>query len=497
MRRALPLLALVALLVSVAGASGAGSKPTLGITGNVARFKVQTGQSSTVVQAFLAWGQGQSFGSPFNVLFQSLQPIPMIHLGTLARGTSKKQVITTTQIAAGKGDGYLVALNQAVSQWGRAIYIRPMAEMNNHGNPWSGNPPAYRKAFARISLIVHGGSSVNAKLASLGMPGVRGSLAANPFPRVRVLWSPLAGGDDPAQYWPGDEYVDVGGGDIYKEAGAQPPWDKFNALYAFARAHHKPFSVPEWGLFGVDDKPFVQTMCEFLKSHPTETEEFFDSKPGSIFDLQPKSQSRAEYAACITPFAGAAPSWAGGGPGSARQLSLKLVPDQSSGSAPLAVTFAVTAKLSVPIVHWQVTFGDGATQQGNGQPPATVAHTYAGDGDYQASLAVFASPPFTPTAAKFLATASVSVGAGGGGISFESTPTSGKAPLKVTFKIQAAGTQVASWQLVFGDGLSNQGSGAPPHFAGHTFSKPGTYRVVLILTSGAKQYVSSATIKVT
>lgn len=489
------LAALLAVLVLATTATGAGSKPTLGITGNVPRFKQQVNQDSTVVQAFLAWGQGAGFGAPFNLLFQSLQPIPMIHLGTLGPGSSRKQVITTTQIAAGKGDVYLLALNKAISQWGRAIYIRPMAEMNNPGNPWSGDPAAYRKAFARIYLVVHGGSSVNAKLHSLGMPPLRATLAVNPLPRVRVLWSPLAGGTDPAPYWPGDAFVDVGGGDIYKEPGQQPPWDKLDALYGFSRAHHKPFSVPEWGLFGVDDKDFVPTMCAFLKSHPTETAEFYESKPGSIFDLANKPLSRAAYAACITPFAGPLPPFASGGPGSARQLALKLVPDQPTGAAPLAVTFAITAKLSVPIAHWVLTFGDGTVQQGDGAPPASVEHTYASNGDYTPSLAVFPSPPFTAGASKFFVTASVAVGAGGTIVGVKATPASGKAPLPVSFQIDVA-KPVSKWQLIYGDGLEHDGSGKPPHFAGHTYTKPGTYHVVLVLTSGKSTYVAYATIEV-
>ena len=496
MRLAPALAALAIVLVLATSATGAGSKPTLGITGNVPRFKTQVNQDSTVVQAFLAWGQGAGFGSPFNVLFQSLSPIPMIHLGTLGPGSSKKQVITTAQIAAGKGDGYLVALNQAISQWGKAIYIRPMAEMNNPGNPWSASPPAYRKAFARIYLIVHGGPSVNSRLHSLGMPAVSGTLAANPLPRVRVLWSPLAGGADAVPYWPGDAYVDVGGADIYKEANRQPPWQKFNDLYAFSRAHNKPFAVPEWGLFGVDDKDFVPAMCAFLKAHPTETEEFYESKPGSIFDLANKPLSRAAYASCITPFAGPAPSWASGGPGTARQVSLKLVPDQSSGASPLDVTFTITAKLSVPVAHWTVLFGDGAVQNGDGAPPATVAHTYPADGTYTPTLFVFASPPFTPSAAKFYAQTSVTVGAGGTVVGLEPTPSGGKGPLQVSFKIEFA-KPVSKWQLIYGDGLEHDGSGKPPHFAGHTYSKPGTYHVVLVLTSGPSTYFADATIKVT
>src|SRR5579884_3768216 len=69
------------LLVLATSATGAASKPTLGITGNVARFKQQVNQDSTVVQAFLGWGQGQTFGAPFNVLFSTLQPIPMWIIG--------------------------------------------------------------------------------------------------------------------------------------------------------------------------------------------------------------------------------------------------------------------------------------------------------------------------------------------------------------------------------------------------------------------------------
>jgi hypothetical protein len=238
---------LLVILVAASGATGAASKPTLGVTGNVARFHGQTAQSSTVVEAFLAWGQGQTFGAPFNVLLASLQPIPMLHIGTNKKGSTTKAAISTAQIAAGKGDSYLVSLNQAISQWGRAIYVRPMGEMNNPGNPWHGDPPNYKKAFARIFLIVHGGSDVNAKLKALGMPPVAGNLATNPFPRVRVLWSPLAGGDDPEQYWPGDAYVMSAAATSTRRTTRSPPWTSSRQLFTFSKAHGKPFSVPEWG----------------------------------------------------------------------------------------------------------------------------------------------------------------------------------------------------------------------------------------------------------
>ncbi len=315
MARRIALLGLALLLLggSTGGAvTDARPQPILGVTGNAARFTGQTSQQSDVVQAFIGWEQGTSWGSPFGALFATLGRIPMIHLGTAGKRT-RLPAISVAQIAAGQGDAYLGALNQAVGAWGRPIYIRPLAEMNNPGNPWSGDPAAYRKAFARIFVIVHGGPQVAARLAKLHLPPYRGpELASNPAPRVRVLWSPLAGGSAPEPYWPGASYVDVGGADIYKEAGREPPWQKFESIFAFVRGHHRPFSVPEWGMFGVDDPVFVQHMCTFLKQHATETEEFYESKPGAIFDLADKPASRAAYRSCITRLAGPPPAWASG-----------------------------------------------------------------------------------------------------------------------------------------------------------------------------------------
>ena len=314
---------------ALAFASVAQAKPLLGIAGDLPRFQVLTGQVSTVHQAFLAWGQGLSFGSPFVSLFGTLTPIPMIHLNT-GKGTSRKEAITPAQIAAGAGDGYLVALNQAIAQWGKAIYIRPMAEMNNYINVWSGfrkdgsakaghSPADYRRAFARIYLIVHGGSAatISAKLKALGMPGISHDLTVNPFPRVRVVWSPLAGGNPkipanaPQNYYPGKAYVDVDGGDIFDERLTDTaPWNALEDLYKASIAHGRPFSVPEWGLY-VDDDVFIKHMCTFLQTHRrTEEAGFFASKPGSPLDIDPKPKSKKMYRACITPQGAPLPGWA-------------------------------------------------------------------------------------------------------------------------------------------------------------------------------------------
>jgi len=311
----------------LAFASNAQAKPLLGVLGNNARFASLSGQKSTVHLAFLGWGQGLSYGSSFVPLFRTLGPIPMIHLNTTAG--AGKEAITPAQIAAGKGDVYLMALNRAISQWGSGIYVRPMAEMNNSGNAWSGftssgqpkpghSPADYKKAFQRIYLILHGGpaATISARLASLGMPGVSQDLASNPFPRLRVVWNPLAGGSPriaanaPQNYYPGRAYVDVEGVDIYDESGGAP-WQAAEDAYKTARSHGKPFAIPEFGLIGVDDPAFVTRACRFLKTQAVREASFYEGRPGGPFDLATKPRSRAAYRVCI-PQLGATtlPAWA-------------------------------------------------------------------------------------------------------------------------------------------------------------------------------------------
>ena len=345
----------VALLAALALASTADAKPLLGVLGNSARFTSLSGQTSAVHLAFLGWGQGLSYGSSFVPLFHTLGPIPMIHLNTTA-GAGKREAITPAQIAAGKGDGYLVALNEAIAQWGSGIYVRPMAEMNNSGNAWSGftssgqakpghSPADYRKAFQRIYLILHGGlaATINTKLASLGMPGVSQDLAPNPFPRLRVVWNPLAGGSPripanaPRNYYPGSAYVDVEGIDIYDERGGAP-WQATEDAYTTARSDGKPFAIPEFGLIGVDDPAFVTRACRFLKTHTVREASFYEGRPGGPFDLATKPRSRAAYRSCI-PLVGATtlPAWAtvgntGGGTGTAGATIAFTLGGRSVGS---------------------------------------------------------------------------------------------------------------------------------------------------------------------
>ena len=502
MRSPLPLLAIVLVLAAGVGAaqgeSAAVNAPLLGIAGQSSRFRAQTGQDSQVRQLFLGWGQGSTWGSSFDDLFATLKPVPMIHLDTDA-GRGRGQAITPAQIATGRGDGYLVALNRAIAAYGGAMYVRVMAEMNNPRNLYapkringsskgpSHSPTAYRQAFRRVSLILHGGPGVDAALGKLGMPAVGGELAANKAPLLTVIWNPLAGLDSrkakPAQeFYPGDAFVDMVGNDMFATRMGVASHDANEALY---RAHPgKPYALPEWGL-SVDDPGFVKRVCQFLKTRPrTRLAAYYDARPGSQYDLGSKPAARTAYRRCITPIGGSASTLVPSAPPTATQLS--LAGDPARGTAPLAVVFTPRANLPKPVVRWELAFGDGKVASGTGPPPTSIPYTYAEKGVYDATLVVFLAPPFTGSGLRYLTQSRVQAGKGGTGpVSLVPRVQSGRAPFPVSFRatVKTARTPLR-WEFVSGDGEARSGEGKPPRFLGHTYTAAGVYRAVLIISLG-------------
>lgn len=314
---ALPALLALSAVLSVGAPSAARAHPQLGVLGDPGRFDGQTGQRSTSRLIIVRWGQGQATPQYFlRQLFPSMRDVPMLGLSTGSEG--EPETLTPAQLAAGKGDAFLVALNQAIAEWARPVYVRPLAEMNGHWNAYSAydangasrgpshSTAVFRKAFARIYLIVHGTPDANARLRALGLPPVAGRLV--PAPNAQVIWNPQGygspdlPGNSAQAYYPGDRYVDVVGDDLYDIRG-KAEWAAMGALYA---AHpHKPFAIPEWGLWGVDDPAFVRQMAAWLRSHPrTVVASYYSGRAGSVFDLATKPRSRAAYRSLLAPLGG-------------------------------------------------------------------------------------------------------------------------------------------------------------------------------------------------
>ena len=298
--------AAVAAAFSLTSSGQSAKQPVeLGVLGNPARFAAITGQQSTARLLIAGWGARN-----FAQLFSMMGDHPML-------GINAGTVISPAAIARGQDDDYLQALNAGIAEFGKPVYIRPLAEMNGHWNGYSAYDSSgrqrgpthttamFKKAFARIYLAVHGGPDVNATLHTLGLPPFKGDLASNQL--ASVIWNPQGfgspdlPGNSAQSYYPGDRYVDVVGDDLYFING-KAEWKAAEALY---KAHpSKPFSFPEWGLWGLDDAGFVRAMATFVRTHPrTALISYYNGKPGSIFDLASKPQARAAYRRLILPLA--------------------------------------------------------------------------------------------------------------------------------------------------------------------------------------------------
>lgn len=125
--------------------------------------------------------------------------------------------------------------------------------------------------------------------------------------RFRFSFSASEGASDPRPMWPGDEFVDLVGYDVYwkpKIMGGQgwetndprEAWEKrttphgYNAwnltgMLAFARSKGKPFQIDEWGVWGPDAAPFVESMAAFLRAHGVRAHTYWNSDADYAGDL--------------------------------------------------------------------------------------------------------------------------------------------------------------------------------------------------------------------
>ena len=193
-------------------------------------------------------------------------------------------VITPREIASGKGDPYLIRLNEFLADWDKPTYIRLLPEMNGHWNPYAAfnadgsarggeyKTKHFRRAWRRIVLIVRGGprGKVNNKLLRQGLPRIKAEATPRRLgrPQVAFQWVPQTHGSPrikknrPAAYWPGSRYVDWVGADIY---GKYPNFDGLERFYESRK--NFPFVIGEWSPWDSDNPGFVNDLHEWAESH--------------------------------------------------------------------------------------------------------------------------------------------------------------------------------------------------------------------------------------
>lgn len=158
-----------------------------------------------------------------------------------------------------------------------------------------------------------------------------------------------------------------------------------------------------------------------------------------------------------------------------------------SGLAPLDVAFDASASMDTDgtIIEFNWDFGDGNTATG-----MMASNTYTSGGSFEATLVVVDNGGATDTATVTISVNDLPVA------SFTAEPTSGDAPLEVSFDASASsdpnGT-IESYAWDFGDG--NMGTGVT---ATNAYINPGTYTVTLTVTDNeGATAMSTTTITVT
>lgn len=128
--------------------------------------------------------------------------------------------------------------------------------------------------------------------------------------RFKFSFSTTEGGSDPRPMWPGDEYVDMVGHDLYwkpksmggdgwetedpMEAWKKRTVDQYDAwrlagMLAFAKEKGKPFQVDEWGVHGPNAAAFVNAMAEFLRANGARAHTYWNSDSGYPGELHTRA----------------------------------------------------------------------------------------------------------------------------------------------------------------------------------------------------------------
>lgn len=157
----------------------------------------------------------------------------------------------------------------------------------------------------------------------------------------------------------------------------------------------------------------------------------------------------------------------------------------TSGETPLPVDFDASASTDADgdaISEYRFDFGDGSAAVAQASPK--ISHTYTAAGSFTASVTVKDSAGnVSPQASTTIdVTTTVVVTPGSGPVAaLVITPTSGAAPLLVTFdgsrSFDASGGSIGEYVFDFGDGSSIVTQSSPT--ATHTYTTPGSYKPTL------------------
>jgi beta-mannanase len=195
---------------------------------NISSFQTMIGKKLAVVLWYVHWtdpfpsAEADTVNANGSIPLITWEPWITHELGTLEA------------IASGSYESYVRNFLQAAKDWGKPLFLRFAHEMNGNWYPWCGNPDAYKLAWIYICNL-------------------KKELKAD---NVSLVWCPNntnlpdAPWNNPAAYYPGDDYVDWIGMDGYNWGYER--WQSFDSVFssvygALTALTSKPLMIGEFG----------------------------------------------------------------------------------------------------------------------------------------------------------------------------------------------------------------------------------------------------------
>jgi hypothetical protein len=244
-------------------------------------FVRRTGHRPAVWEQFVSFDRSYAWA----VRLAGQQNTRLMLAISTARSQDQPGSISPGEIAAGRGDRWLIGLRRDLAGFGAPAYLRFLGEMNNCHNAYaplscSGSSRgsrysarAFVKAWKRVTVIMRGtsGSQIDRRLSRLHQHPLRTSVGDLAPARIAMVWSPMTGGSpmvsalDPARFWPGRRWTDWIATSFYSKF---PRFDWLSAYYArFADRYRMPFMFAEWAMWQNGDPGFVRRVLSWTRSH--------------------------------------------------------------------------------------------------------------------------------------------------------------------------------------------------------------------------------------
>ncbi len=301
---------LVVLALAAGAASDAVAKPYLPDRGkryhgvsdtaeikDFRHFRRQVKAHPAVLQELYHWDVSLTASGAIR-RWKRTDTLGMISMSTKLPASGKPE-ISPGAIARGRGDRYILRINESLAnKLKQPTYIRLMPEMNGHWNPYSAynvngtsrggdhTTSDFRRAWKRFVIIARGGNrgKVNKRLRRNNLARIyRARSNHDPIyerrdvpkilgkPKIAFLWvpqttgSPDLHGNRPGAYWPGRNFVDWVGVDIFSafEGAAFPKMQSF-----YRRHKGVPFMIGEYSPWDGDPGgEFTDRLLDWAEDH--------------------------------------------------------------------------------------------------------------------------------------------------------------------------------------------------------------------------------------